>query len=134
MAVFFFHFFDGTELAVDETGLELANVELAYLEARATALQMWPELVTGGLNPLQCYFEIANLRGEALLRFAFSELIETGAGSAALRPSPSLEIMSSSIATTHRRARQAKEGLEASLGDARKSLEEVKKLIAQIVP
>lgn len=131
MALFFFHFSDGTDLTADESGLDLASVELTYLEARETALQMWPELVHEGVNPLLCYFEITNVRGELLIRFDFSELTNAGAANAS-RPSPSLELMCLSIAETHRRAQDARADLNATMGDTRRSLEEAKRLISQL--
>jgi hypothetical protein len=131
MARYFFHFFDGVSLSPDDTGVELASVELAYLEAAATALGMWAEIVADRLNPLYCAFEIADKNDVVLLRFEFTELMTTGR-SAAARPSPPVETVCGAIAETHRRAQQAKSELAASICEARHALNEVKDVLGQI--
>ncbi|MEQ5788259.1 hypothetical protein J3454_10170 [Erythrobacter sp. NFXS35] len=131
MALFFFHFYDGAGLSPDETGTELANVEMACLEASRTALAMWPELLADRINPLGCSFEVANATGTILLRLDFSELLDTK-GAGAPQPSQPLETMCSSIANTHRRAMRAKAELDEAITGARQSLEEVRTLLAQM--
>lgn len=131
MALFFFHFFDGESLSTDETGIELLTTELAFVEAGTTALQMWPDLMAERINPLDCSFDIANARGEVMLRFDFSEMLDFGR-STAHRPSRPLEIMCRAIADTHQRAQQAKAELDASISETRKALDEAKTLLAQI--
>lgn len=131
MTRFFFHFFDGKSLSADETGVGLATVEDACLEASATALEMWPELVADRISPLDCAFDIANERGEVLLRFEFSELLDF-ARDYAVQPSVPLEAMCSAIADTHRRARKAKAELDASIAEVRQAIGEVRFLLDQI--
>jgi hypothetical protein len=131
MARFFFHFFDGVSLSPDDTGVEIASVELAYLEAAATALGMWGEIVADRLNPLHCCFEIADENDVILLRFEFAELMNSGR-STAPRPSPPIETVCCAIADTHRRAQQAKAELRASIAEARQALDEVKDVLGQM--
>lgn len=131
MALFFFNFFDGTSLSPDEAGVELPSVELAYLEASSTAIQMWPDLLTDRLNPLECAFDIANADGEVLLRFDFRELLDVGR-SEHVRPSAPLEMVCSSLVATHRRAQQAKAELFASIKETRQALDESKSLLERI--
>lgn len=131
MAHFFFHFFDGESLTSDETGVALATVELAYLEAGATALEMWPELLAERISPINCAFDIANRQGTVLLRFEFMELLDFGR-TGAVRPSASLEAMCGALADTHRRAREAKAELDASIADVRQAIGEAKSLLDQM--
>jgi hypothetical protein len=131
MALFFFHFFDGESLSPDETGTDLANVELALLEVSKTALEMWPELLAERVNPLGCAFDIANAKGEVVVRFDFVELLNVGRSSQR-QPSAPLEIMCSAIADTHRRANQARAELDASMVEARRALKESRTLLAQL--
>ncbi|WP_296721257.1 hypothetical protein [Erythrobacter sp.] len=131
MALFFFHFYDGAGVCQDETGTELASVEMACLEANRTAMEMWPELLADRINPLSCSFEVTNSVGSILLRLEFSELLNmTGVG--APQPSQPLEIICSSIDETHRRALRAKAGLDEAMSDTRQSLDDVRILLAQI--
>ncbi|RNJ62233.1 MAG: hypothetical protein EDM03_12240 [Porphyrobacter sp. IPPAS B-1204] len=131
MARFFFHFFDGKTLVADDTGVNLPSVERACMEAGATALEMWPELLADRISLINCAFDIANERGEVLLRFEFMELLDV-AGVGAAQPSASVEAMSSAIANTQRRAQQAKADLDASLAEVRLALDEARSLLDQI--
>lgn len=130
MALFFFHFFDGANVTEDDTGVDIPTIELAYLEAGATALEMWPELLADRVSPIDCAFDIANAQGAVMLRFEFHEIMEMGRiGSA--QPSASLEIMCSAIAETHRRARRAKAELDETLVEFRQAVDEAKSLLEQ---
>lgn len=131
MARFFFNFFDGESLTEDETGVELPSIELAFLEAGTTALQMWPELLAEGVAPLDCAFDIMNPLGELLARFEFIDVINP-VRIGASTPAVSLEVMCSDIAHTHRRAQQAKDALDWSIRDVRQALEEVRSLLDQL--
>lgn len=131
MARFFFHFFDGKNLTVDETGVGLATVEHACLEARATALEMWPELVADKISPIECAFDIANEHGELLLRFDFNELLDFARSEVGV-PSTSLEVICSKIADTHRRAQQARAELHASISEVRHTIGEVRFLLEEL--
>jgi hypothetical protein len=131
VARFFFNFFDGESLSEDETGVELPSIEFAYLEAGATALQMWPELLSEGIAPLDCAFDIVNDMGQLLMRFEFIDVINpVRIGASA--PAAPLEVMCSDIAHTHRRAQQAKQDLDGSIRDVRQALDEVRSLLDKL--
>lgn len=131
MSLFFFNFFDGDCHSTDETGVELATIELAYLEARATALQMWPDLLAEEVNPLDCSFAISNEAGLDLMTFDFAELMKAKrSGSARAIAQP--EVICSAIAKTHRRAKQAEDELATFIRDARKELSQVRSLLDQM--
>jgi hypothetical protein len=131
VARFYFHFFDGKSLSVDETGVSLATVEHACLEASATAMEMWPELVAEKISLIDCAFDIADEHGVVLLRFEFNELLDFGR-MGAIQPSASLEAICSALADTHRRACKAKAGLDASICDVRKAIGEARSLLDQM--
>ncbi len=66
----------GRELSPDEIGLELPDLETAYLEAFQAAQAMWSELLAERSDPLLRSFEIADSRGRVLLTLPFREVLE----------------------------------------------------------
>jgi len=73
------YYFDlrvGPTLSPDEIGLDLPDVETAYLEAFKAAQEMWSELLAEGSDPLIRSFEIADERGQILLTLPFREVLE----------------------------------------------------------
>jgi hypothetical protein len=73
---YYFHLRIGGTLSPDELGLELPDLETAYLEAFQAAQQMWTELLAERSNPLVRAFEIADAEGRILLTVPFSEVLE----------------------------------------------------------
>src|SRR5436309_15473383 len=76
MPQFFFHLRVGGDRDPDEIGVELPGVETAYLEAFATAQEMWTELLAQGQDPTARVFEITDSNGQLVLELPFSEVLE----------------------------------------------------------
>src|SRR4029079_6159522 len=60
---YYFHLRVGGTLSSDELGLELPDLETAYLEAFRGAQEMWAELLAAGSDPFSRAFEIADADG-----------------------------------------------------------------------
>jgi hypothetical protein len=73
---YYFHLRVGPTLSPDEIGLDLPDLETAYLEAFKAAQEMWPELLTERCDPLIRSFEIADERGQILLTLPCREVLE----------------------------------------------------------
>lgn len=71
---YYFHLRVGRTISPDEIGLDLADVETAYLEAFKAAEEMWSELLAQGSDPLTRSFEISDERGQVLLTLPFHEV------------------------------------------------------------
>lgn len=130
MSLYFFHFLEGTERSDDDTGVECASVEMAYLEAFKAAEAMWSELLAARADPRRCAFEIAH-QGSVLMRLDFSELLEN-----CNRTDGSLPWgkhgLADAIANTHQRACVAKKDLEASFAEVRQSLDDASELLSRL--
>jgi hypothetical protein len=53
---YYFHLRIGGTISPDEIGVDLPDVETAYLEAFKAAEEMWSELLAEGLDPLMRSF------------------------------------------------------------------------------
>jgi hypothetical protein len=73
---YYFHLRIGHTVSPDEIGLDLPDLETAYLEAFKAAREMWSELLAEGSDPLSRCFEIADERGRSLLTLPFAEVLE----------------------------------------------------------
>ena len=81
MPLFFFHLRGGPDgLSLDKDGLDLLDVEAAYLEAHQTALDMAQEWLRKGRNPRGYAFEVANGAGEVVFEVPFAEALDRQAG------------------------------------------------------
>lgn len=132
MPLFHFHFHDGTARQDDEIGLELPDVEAAYLQAVAAALDMGGHLMGGeGLNPALCGFEITTFDGAHLFSVAFSELLD---GGKAMVPAPhqATERLKLVLESTHKRALAAKAEMASSLSQTRATLADSHALLARL--
>jgi len=67
MPRFFFNFRDVKNFEPDEEGLELRDLDAAYLEAFETAKEMWGEAIRTMRNPSRQQFEISDADGNTLL-------------------------------------------------------------------
>ena len=63
-------------MSPDELGVELPDLDTAYLEAFAAAQSMWAELLAERSDPLLRSFEIADESGRVLLTLPFREVLE----------------------------------------------------------
>ena len=81
MPQFFFHLRGGpNSFSLNDLGVELPDIEAAYLEAFQAAKDMAQEWLTKGLNPRPCAFEVVNAAGDLVLELPFSEALDHQAG------------------------------------------------------
>lgn len=73
---YFFHLRIDRELHVDDVGVELTDLDSAYLEAFQAAQDMWGELLADRCDPLERSFEIVDSDGRLLLIVPFREVLE----------------------------------------------------------
>jgi hypothetical protein len=73
---YYFHLRIGGVLDPDKLGIELPDLETAYLEAFQAAQEMWSELLTQRADPLSRAFEIADADGQVLLTLPFREVLD----------------------------------------------------------
>jgi Domain of unknown function (DUF6894) len=66
MPLFYFHLRVGSQRSPDDLGVEFDSAEAAYLDAFATAREMWSELLKNREDPTTHSFEICNDNGELL--------------------------------------------------------------------
>jgi hypothetical protein len=71
-----FHLRIGRELSPDEIGLDMPDLDTAYLEAFQAAQAMWAELLAERSDPMLRSFEIADSDGRVLLVLPFREVLE----------------------------------------------------------
>ncbi len=81
MALFFFNLVSPGGFEVDEIGSELPNVEAAYLEARAAAVEISADMMHNNRDPSGYQFEIVDTERRFLMDFPFSELLRPRATS-----------------------------------------------------
>ncbi|MGU3663730.1 DUF6894 family protein [Methylobacterium sp. A49B] len=73
LPLFYFHLQTPNGLDPDEIGLEMTDLETAYLQACASIPDMAAELVFEGLSPMPYIFVIADAAGETLMEVPFAE-------------------------------------------------------------
>ena len=66
----------GQELSPDDFGMDLPDLDTAYLEAFQAAQDMWAELLAQRQDPLIRTFEIADETGRTLLTMPFAEVLD----------------------------------------------------------
>ena len=71
-----FHLRIGRELSPDEIGIDMPDLDTAYLEAFQAAQAMWAELLAERSDPMLRSFEIADSNGRVLLILPFREVLE----------------------------------------------------------
>ena len=77
MARFFFDFCHGKERETDSDGIDLPNVEQAYLELFETGQDMWSELLKQRRDPRRYFFEVRNVSGDLLFTFPLQEVLDS---------------------------------------------------------
>jgi hypothetical protein len=75
MALFYFHLVSPNGYEVDEIGCEFSDVETAYLQARAAAVEMCVDIMRERHDPLHYQFEIFDCERRFLIELPFSEVI-----------------------------------------------------------
>ncbi len=78
MPLFYFHLRGPKGLGRDEVGLELPDVEAAYLGACQAVPGMSADLVHEAANPARHAFEIADAKGNFLMDVPFTEVLDRG--------------------------------------------------------
>ena len=76
----FFDYFDGQQLHESEDGLELRDVDAAYLEAFKAATEIWGEALRARRNPHADAFSIRDGTGIVVLELPFAEILESSRG------------------------------------------------------
>ncbi|MBY0253594.1 MAG: hypothetical protein K2X54_19790 [Methylobacterium organophilum] len=75
MSLFFFDLRSRNGLQHDDTGLEFASAEIAYIEACKAIPKLTCELIHAGDTPRSYAFEVADEAGRILWRIPFSEIL-----------------------------------------------------------
>uniref|UniRef100_UPI003013BEFA DUF6894 family protein n=1 Tax=Methylobacterium nigriterrae TaxID=3127512 RepID=UPI003013BEFA len=76
MPRFFFHLRTPDGLQWNEDGLQLVNLETAYLDACRAIPAMAAELIGRGQLPMRYAFEITDADGQLLMEVPFSEVLD----------------------------------------------------------
>ena len=76
MPRFFFDFCQAGDFTADSVGIELSDVEGAYLEAIKAAQEMFSELLKLRRDPRCCRFEVRGETGDVLLNIPFQEVLD----------------------------------------------------------
>lgn len=127
MPQFYFHLRTPAGLEQDESGLELAGVEVAYLEACHTVPALSCELAREGANPSRYAFEIADATGALLMEVPFFEVLERGR-----KPiSPQMAASFRRAATTMERTANLISSIGEEQATLRATLTETKRLLAE---
>jgi len=95
MPQFFFHFGEANGFEPDEEGLELPDLDAAYLEAFEAAKEMWGEAIRSMRNPSRQQFEISDADGNTLLIVPFREVMESLKGVPKPPPMETAELLPS---------------------------------------
>jgi hypothetical protein len=86
MPRYFFHFHNGNLLEPDDDGLEMPDLDAAYLEAFEAAKEMWIEAIRTMHNPSRERFEVADGNGTTLITVPLNEVMESLKGVPKLPP------------------------------------------------
>src|SRR5262249_30992254 len=73
---YYFHLRIGQELSPDDLGMDLPDLDSAYLEAFQAAQDMWGELLAQRSDPLIRSFEIADEKGRVVLILPCGEVLD----------------------------------------------------------
>ena len=130
MPKFFFHFFDGDELSIDDFGVEFSSGEHAYLNAMEAARAMWPELLASRVDPRKCRFHITNEAREELFELPLSELLDNCISKPnTYSTSADLHHL---LRETDQRAKLARTDLQATMSEVRQALKDSASLVGRL--
>ena len=121
---YYFHLRIGENCSPDEIGLDLPDLETAYLEAFQAAQEMWSECLAECSDPLLRTFEISDERGRVLLTLPFREVLER-----ARKPTAGLPKLRQSLQAELKRRRKLTASLQEEVKTAREKLEATRKLM-----
>ena len=129
---YYFHLRIGSTISPDEIGLDLPDVETAYLEAFKAAEEMWSELLADGLDPLMRSFEISDGR-QVLMTLPFREVLERArkgtAGLPGLTQSLHAELAKRKELTAT--LRENVKTIQETLEDAEKTLKRAREILSR---
>ncbi len=133
---YYFHLRIGQKLSPDDTGLELPDLETAYLEAFEAAQAMWGELLAERSDPLARSFEIADEQGQLLLTLPFVEVLDRARKPRPLSDRASGEkwrsteqLLAVSLREQIETARKMRASLREQIGAAREALEATRQML-----
>ena len=121
MPQFFFNFRDEHGLDRDGEGLDLPDLDAAYMEAFEAAKEMWVEAIRDMRNPMRQSFEIVDADDNVLIVVPFGEVIASLKGAPDQHPAK----------TAHRAAKLTAEVRQA-VATAHERLREATSLLAQL--
>ena len=121
MPQFFFNFRDEDGLNRDREGLELPDLDAAYMEAFEAAKEMWIEAIRDMRNPMRQSFEVVDADGNILIIVPFGEVIASLKGAPNKHP----------VETAHRAAKLTSEVRQA-VATAYQRLSEAQSLLAKL--
>jgi hypothetical protein len=75
MGLFFFDFRTQSGIERDEDGLELTDVETAYLEAHRAIVDIWADARRQGLHPGYRCVEVRDSLGQTVLEIPITEAL-----------------------------------------------------------
>ena len=129
---YYFHLRIGREFSPDEIGLDLPDLDIAYLEAFHAARAMWSELLAERSDPMLRSFEIADSDGRVLLVLPFREVLES-----ARRPKGRMPNEIQSAYTLLEKTRTLTEALgeeikaaQAMIETTRRSMQQTRRVLA----
>lgn len=130
MPRFFFDFRQGDERISDAEGIELPNVEQAYLEAFEGAQEMWSELLKQRRDPRRCTFVVRNQHNETLFIFPFQEVVDSCTDS---RGHP-IQMTFEQLHRTHQYAQRVRAEFMRQAQATRRTLWASRELLRRIAP
>lgn len=123
MPQFFFNFRDEDGLDRDQEGLDLPDLDAAYMEAFEAAKEMWIEAIRDMRNPMRQSFEVAGAAGNTLIVVPFGEVLASLKGAPNKHP----------VETARHAAKLTSEVREA-VATAYQRLSEAQTLLARLPP
>ncbi len=124
---FFFDHYDSQGITRDDEGVDLPDLDTAYLEAFWAATEMWIEALRQVRNPSDERFEIRDAAGVVVLVLPFSEVLESGRGAKRRYP-PDF----TALRRIMDRTRVARDELTNEINLARERLRETKSALARL--
>jgi hypothetical protein len=118
---FFFNFRDENGVDLDREGLDLPDLDAAYMEAFEAAKEMWIEAIRDMRNPMRQSFEVVDADGKPLIIVPFGEVIASLKGVPNQHP----------VEMAHRAAKLTSEVRQA-VATAYQRLSEARSLLAQL--
>ena len=125
MTRFFFDFVQTGQCTRDAEGIELVDVEQAYLEAFKAGQEMWSELLKQRRDPRRCFFEVRNGAEEILFVFPLQEVVD----SCTDRTAAPLKQTFEKLRHTHNYAQHIRDEFVREVRSTQKVLEVSRKLL-----